>query len=391
MALDAWPIETLTYSGQELRMGTVLPFSIGDGTGLGARSAVRSSGGGTDLRVQPQSSPNMTVKVSPAVAVIQGAASSLQGPYTYALDAVTNLTISAAHASLSRTDRIVVRIRDSTFDTSGQKDSGLIVITGTPGAGTPAVPTDATYYTLALIVVTAAKTSIVTGDISDQRLFYASVGGTIECTSTTRPSNVPVGQRIRESDTDCFLWWNGAAWQADGAQRALAQQVLGSNTATITFSSIPSYFTGLVLEITARSTTAAVSDNIRLRFNGDSTSGHYYDTSFQATNAGGASGNVTYVATIGGTTSMTIGDVYAASAGLSTVAGSVLIEVPHYGNASWAKNVVSRSSMMGGANWTTTQRYGGWSDTSAITSITLLLNSGGNFATNSRFTLIGMP
>lgn len=392
MAIAAWAQETVSYSGQALRLGTVLPYCIGNGDGLGARSSVRPSASGTDLRVQQQSSPNMTVKVSTGVAVIQGTNSTLQGPYVYSLDAVTNLTIGAAHASLSRTDRIVIRIRDSTFDTSGAIDSSLMVIAGTPGAGTPAVPSSATYYTLALITIAALDTAINTADISDQRTFFAANGGTISATSSTRPAvaTVPVGQQVYDSDTDVFVWNNGTTYAPNAAQQ-LDQQILGSNTATITFSGFPSYFTSLQIWMTARSTNASVADNVRMRFNGDSTSGHYYDTSWQATNAGGASGNVAYVATIGGTTSMTIGDVYAASAGLATVAGSVIIDVPHYARSVWQKNVVARSSMMGGANWTTTQRFGGWSDTAAVTSITLLLNSGGNFATSSVFTLIGMP
>lgn len=391
MALDAWPIEANAgapaYSGQELRMGTVLPYTIGDGTGLGARSAVRPSGGGTDLRVQQQSSPNMTVKVSPGVMVLQGAASALQGPYTYALDAVTNLTIGAAHASLTRIDRIAVRIRDSTFDTSGQRDSGLVVIAGTPGSGTPAVPTDATYYTLALITIAATDTAINTADISDQRVFFAATGGTIECTSTTRPGTPNVGQRIRESDTDLFVWWNGTAWVPDGMQR-ISQQILGSNTASVTFSSIPNYFPALRLVITARSTAAVTNDNLDLRANGD-TSGAYNYGSWQANNTGGGSGTVAYAVT-NGTTFVNIADIYGASAGSATAAGAVYIDIPHYTNISWNKSFIGQSSSMQGSNFSMTHRFGGWGNSAAITSLTLFAASG-SLTTNSRFTLYGLP
>ncbi len=387
MAFDAWPIETIAYSGQELRMGTVLPYCVGDGTGLGARSSVRSSGGGTDLRVQQQSSPNMTVKVSPAVAVIQGAASSLQGPYTYALDAVTNLTISAAHASLSRTDRICVRIRDSTFDTSGQKDSGLIVITGTPGAGTPSVPTDATYYTLALIIVTAAKTSILTADISDQRLFFAAAGGTILASSTVRPTSPTIGQQIYESDTKLFLFWNGSAWVANAVQQ-IAQQVLGSTTASVTFSSIPAYFSSLRMQISARSTASVIWEQVNLRFNGDSGT-NYHSLGFWANQSTGTSGTVTYGQNTA-QTSTNIGDIYGASAGVSTVTGGITADIAHYANTSWTKNITAQFSAVNGTNFSGGERHSGWASTSAITSITLFPATG-SFATNSTFTLLGVP
>jgi hypothetical protein len=207
--LDPWAIDASSgapaYSGAELRLATVLPFMAGAGASLGARSGVRASGSGTDLLVQAQASPNMTVKVNPGVVVLQGSISSTQGPYSWALDAVTNLTISAAHATLSRTDLIVVRIRDASVDTSGQRDGSVVVITGTAGSGTPALPTDATYLTIAQITVPATVTNIGGGGggtIADKRTFTAALGGVIPFVSTARPSGVMPGQPGYEIDTD---------------------------------------------------------------------------------------------------------------------------------------------------------------------------------------------
>jgi len=193
-----------SYSGQELRLATVLPHFAGAGASLGVYSGVRLSGSGTDLLVQAQSSPNMTVKVNTGVFVAQGSISSTQGAYTWALDTLTNLTISAAHATLSRTDLIVVRIRDANVDTSGQRDGNVVVITGTAGSGTPALPTDASYFTIAQISVPATVTNIGGGGggtITDKRTFCASLGGVLPFVSTARPSSMMDGQPGWELDT----------------------------------------------------------------------------------------------------------------------------------------------------------------------------------------------
>jgi hypothetical protein len=215
VAQDPWAIDNSgglpAYSGQELRLTTVAPFLAGNGTALGTRSGVRLGGSGTELLVQAQASPNMTVKVNPGIFVAQGQTSSTQGAYTWCLDTVTNLTISAAHATLARTDLIVVRIRDG----------NVIVITGTAGGGVPSLPTDASYYTIAQISVPAAVTNIGGGGggtITDKRTFTAALGGIINCTSTTRPTSPAPSQRIYETDTKRFLTYDGTVYRLDPGQ-----------------------------------------------------------------------------------------------------------------------------------------------------------------------------
>jgi hypothetical protein len=222
MPIDVWAQDASSgapsYSGQDLRLTTVTPTFVGAGASLGVRSGVRPSGSGTDLVVQQQASPNMSVLVQPGCIIVQGSISSTQGAYAWALDTATTRTIAAAHASLNRTDLVTVRIRDANVDTSGGRDGDVIVITGTAGAGTPALPTDATYITLAQVSVLAAATTITTARITDQRPFTAAVGGYIPCTTTTRPLSPLPGQRIWEADTAVAFAsaagkiWNGSWW-----------------------------------------------------------------------------------------------------------------------------------------------------------------------------------
>lgn len=205
-----------SYSAQDLRLGTITPHLAGSGASLGVRSGVRPAGSGTELLVQAQASPNMTVKVNTGVVVVQGSISTTQGAYAWTLDATTNVTIAAAHATLTRTDLIAVRIRDANVDTSGQRDAGVIAITGTAGGGVPSLPTDATYLTLAQIAVGAAVTSIVAGNITDKRQFTTGLGGVLVCTSSTEPaaSSVMPGQPTYRTDrAGANRYSDGANWQ----------------------------------------------------------------------------------------------------------------------------------------------------------------------------------
>jgi hypothetical protein len=282
------------YSGSDLRLGLITPMYAGAGSSLGVRTGIRPSGSGTDLLVQAQSSPNMTVKVNTGSMIVQGAISGTQGAYTWTLDTLTNLTISAAHATLARTDLIAVRIRDATVDTSGQRDAAVIVITGTAGGGTPSLPTDATYVTIAQIAVGAAVTTIVSGNITNVRTFTSALGGCIPCTSTTRPTAtaVPAGQLIYETDTRRYHFSDASTWRLVGGQLLyakrditttwLSNQAAGSfltafTTATVT---VPNTGVGQAYEI-AWSIPAT---------NGAFTTGRFNTQLSLAVNGGGFSG-----------------------------------------------------------------------------------------------------
>lgn len=230
------------YTAQEIRMG-LAAFATGAGASLGVRSGVRQSGSGTDFLVQQQTVANMSVKVNPGVFIAQGAISTTQGPYTYALDAVTTVTISAAHATLSRTDLIVIRIRDANVDTSGQRDGGVTVVTGTAGGGVPSLPTDASYFEIARVAVGAAATSITSANISDKRLYTAALGGVIPFVSTARPTGLPDGVPGYELDTGYSYRWKSSTSKWLREQTWVVRTTDGSNiTSNTTLANDPVLF-----------------------------------------------------------------------------------------------------------------------------------------------------
>jgi hypothetical protein len=69
----------------------------------------------------------------------------------------------------------------------------------------------------------------------------------------------------------------------------ISSQVLGSNTASITFSSIPGTYTDLTLRVSARSDDAGQMDYLVTRFNSDSAT-NYSNTSLYGS-GGAAAGN----------------------------------------------------------------------------------------------------
>lgn len=170
---------------------------------------------GNRLAVAQTGSPSMAVLVRLGIGVVPGTEGAKQGGYGVGNDGDVTLAIAAAHATLSRIDIVIFRVRDSFY--SGGVDSAVLeVVTGTP-AGSPSAPaTPANSLLLANVAVGPAVSSIVNANITDKRTFLAAAGGVIVCTSTSRPAANTVfdGQLIYETDTDKIYLTNnaGTAW-----------------------------------------------------------------------------------------------------------------------------------------------------------------------------------
>lgn len=171
----------------------------------------------THLAVSPRGAgANMSVDVAAGSAFILGTENALQGTYHVYNDAVVNLTVPAADATNARKDLVIINVRDS-FYSGAANDAQLQYITGTP-SGSPVEPNLVSlgyknYMVLALVDVPAADTAINTGQITDRRTNASALGGTIVCTSTTRPASPYEGMFIYETDTDRTYRYTGSAWQ----------------------------------------------------------------------------------------------------------------------------------------------------------------------------------
>lgn len=122
----------------------------------------------TELEVEQNSTPNLSVNVGAGGAWIAGTESATQAGYHVYNDSTENLPLAAADPTDPRIDLVVLAVEDSAY--SGTTDTAtLTVVTGTPDPSptAPAPPDNA--LPLAAIAVGAGATSITNTNITDLR------------------------------------------------------------------------------------------------------------------------------------------------------------------------------------------------------------------------------
>ena len=158
---------------------------------------------------------------------------------------------------------------------------------------------------------------------------------------------------------------------------ALATQTLGSDTSTVTFSSIPSTYTDLVVVTSARCSSTA--NDIKLQFNGDS--GSNYSYTYLRGESGGASSSR-------GSNQGAMFLGYSAMSTDTNVWSPTILSIQNYSNTTTYKTVLSRTNIPSGTT-NVAATVGLWRSTSAISSITLFPGAF-NFITGSTFSLYGI-
>ncbi len=160
--------------------------------------------------------------------------------------------------------------------------------------------------------------------------------------------------------------------------KLIAKNVLGSNTATVTFSSIPQTYTDLLLITSARCSRAVTVSDLAVAFNGSTA-----NFTGRALYGNGSSAlSTTSVARY-------VGTITGANATANTF-GSSECYIPNYTGST------NKSFSVSGCNETNaTEAYisviaGLWSNTAAITSIDITEQGGGNLVTGSSFFLYGI-
>lgn len=203
------------------------------------------------------------------------------------------------------------------------------------------------------------------------------------CTSTTHPSSPAIGRRVFETDTGLEAFWTGSAWVYP--PQRIAKQQLSASAASVTFSSIPQVFTNLRLLISARSdgTTTTGYDAASLQFNGV-TSGYNWNTIWTTQNSGtvSATGSSSQSA-------MQCAEIWN-SHNASVGRGVATVDILNYSSPNGLRSMTSQSGASDGGAGGITQVYSGCSSvTGAVTSLTVLMNTG-NFISPAEFSLYGM-
>lgn len=151
----------------------------------------------------------------------------------------------------------------------------------------------------------------------------------------------------------------------------IATTTLGSNTTSVTFSSLGSY-TDLILVTNTSNTLGSFYDNL-LTFNGDTGTNYSWTRLY---------GNGTSALSTRGSSQNNIQVGWSGPAMTNNI-----IHIMNYGNSTTYKTVLSRSN---DAASNTGAWVGLWRNTAAITSLTLTQYTGSSFVTGSSFTLYGI-
>lgn len=148
----------------------------------------------------------------------------------------------------------------------------------------------------------------------------------------------------------------------------IASQTLGSNAATVTFSSIPNTYTDLVLIISG---TGSAQVDLRYKLNSD-TASNYSRTYIVGTGT---------TVTKGRDSSLT----YLPLSYLDTSLTTCIVNFLNYSNTVYYKTILSRASSGGGTN----AMVGLWRSIAAISTIEMTTSSG-TVVAGTTFTLYGI-
>ncbi len=419
-----WVTGVIDQEEARVGQGAVWTPSI---SAVKAKTGIRP-GPGNPGAVTATGTPDANVHVAPFQAVLQSGRGTVSGVYVMTLDAIKDINIlsTPAHATLARNDLIIAHQAD-TFYGDGNSTMTVRQVVGTP-SGSPADPSTASFpdsITLARVRVDALATTIVSGKITDLRpASVVAVGGLLPVASQslrnaltgiydgmpiyrtdrdwveiydgaawrvhgvgivanfadlTAITNPATGQLAYSTGDTLMYRYTGSAWRVQGAYRTT--QTLGSAAATVTFSSIPTYLTALVLTWTARSDAVTTAVPINLKINNDGSAGYFgnYLTTINTT-------QTITPTTVAGTIAR-IGAIPAASAGAAKYAAGVL-EIPGWASPHQKLNMTYRSHFYDTAA-NSFLESGGWLYDPNGPYTSLVLSTSGNFITGSSFTLSG--
>jgi hypothetical protein len=174
----------------------------------------------------------------------------------------------------------------------------------------------------------------------------------------------------------------GAGGGALPAYEQISTQILGSTTASVTFSSIPNTYKHLQIRMTHRLDSTGVN-NMIVRLNGNSSNVYAYHflRGFSGAVSSGASTSATGAHLQ--TTAMT-------SAGPANAFAAGILDILDYASTTKNKTILSINGKLDPSNNPTIVLTSGlWANTAAITSITIQPD-GASMVSGSRFSLYGI-
>jgi hypothetical protein len=162
----------------------------------------------------------------------------------------------------------------------------------------------------------------------------------------------------------------------------IATTTLGTTSATISLSSIPSTYTDLVLIISARTNRSGqATDGLNIKFNTDD-GNNYSDTDLVGNGSNASSNRDT-----NSTRWLTNDANLPAATATSGVFSAIIVSLQNYANTNVYKTGLCRFNL---ASSNTGASVGLWRSTAAIDAITLISRNNADFVSGSTFTLYGI-
>ena len=173
---------------------------------------------------------------------------------------------------------------------------------------------------------------------------------------------------------------NGAG--GGGSFESIATATGTGSSGTITFSSIPSTYQHLQLRWISRSSRAITSDNMRISFNGATST--YADHVLYGDGAAAAAAGQTAL------TYITLQDATTGASATASIMSVGVLDIHDYASTTKAKTIRSMHGNDRNGAGVIALSSGIWTTTSAINSISIVVGSTGNFTTASTFALYGI-
>jgi hypothetical protein len=163
------------------------------------------------------------ISITAGRAFLLGAESLQQGGYFVWSDNTENKVFGPPSGS-ARIDSLILRVVDTQYGSDpGSPRAEWDIVAGVASGSPTARPdsdfnTGGTFYKpgawwrVADVRINPGDTVIPGGQITRNTRYVRLPGGVAMCTSTTRPSDPALGDRIYETDTKREFIWNGTAW-----------------------------------------------------------------------------------------------------------------------------------------------------------------------------------
>lgn len=238
--LDNWQLDGAKYTGRRLRQmigGLITGHTAG--RPLGARSGVMAGTPSNTVGVS-----GTTWSLMPHAGVLDVKTAAIAGPYLYSSDVAMSGTIPAANASQDRVDLVCVQVTDPTeADGSQVPNIAVQYVTGTPGAGTPAVPAGA----LALAQINVPRQNGGSPTSTWIAPYTVANGGILPIAGTSNyPLNPYAGQYVHVATLGQLHVWDGGKWGPPANPRQRFQYRQGT-TQTLVGNSTYEVVTGMTV------------------------------------------------------------------------------------------------------------------------------------------------